>query len=242
MSPCDVYSECASTCANEKDTDNDTDNDMKTIAIINQKGGVGKTTIATGLAVDMERKGKRTLLIDADDQRNLLRWSERRTNERPRVITCATSRIQPEITAAEQLGASYTIIDTPGVAKAVAFQIAGIADLVLVPVGFSMHDLDSTLTTIQMIHRLGVPHMVVVNGLRANSQRKFEELKGALEKNYKATVYPGYIATRVVHADCVGDGLSVHEYEPKGKAEEEISALHTYIRKHFAKTTKEIAA
>lgn len=220
----------------------DTDIDMKTIALINQKGGVGKTTIATGLAVEMEKKGKRTLVIDADPQQNVVLWGQRRDSDRPVVTTCPVSLMGAEITRAGKKGFSYAIIDTPGVAEQVSFDIAKVADLIVIPVNYSMYDLDSTLTTIQMVHQLKIPHLMIVNGIRPNSPRKFDELKAALETNYRATVYPKYLASRVAHADCAGLGLGVREHEPKGKAADEIGGLYTYIRKHFAKTQRGLAA
>ena len=49
---------------------------MKVIGVLNQKGGVGKTTISVNLASELARRGNKVLLVDADPQGSALDWSE----------------------------------------------------------------------------------------------------------------------------------------------------------------------
>ena len=59
---------------------------MRTIALISQKGGVGKTTLAIHLATAFEAEGLRTLLVDLDPQTSAAEWKDARTAERPYVM------------------------------------------------------------------------------------------------------------------------------------------------------------
>ncbi len=79
---------------------------MHTIAVISQKGGAGKTTLAVHLAVEAARTGKVTLVIDTDPQATASRWSQWRGGRDPEVIHCgAPSLLGAKIAKVEELGA-----------------------------------------------------------------------------------------------------------------------------------------
>lgn len=87
---------------------------MRTVAIISQKGGAGKTTLALHLATAGQAFGLITLAIDTDPQATLSRWSGWRLGREPEVIDCgAPSLLDPKLRRAEELGAELAIIDTP---------------------------------------------------------------------------------------------------------------------------------
>ena len=73
---------------------------MKILAIISQKGGVGKTTLATALAVAAERDGKRAAVFDLDPQASAAFWKDTRQDEAPAVIAIPPSRLQHVLKAA----------------------------------------------------------------------------------------------------------------------------------------------
>ena len=54
---------------------------MKILSVIGQKGGTGKTTIATGIAVQATRQGRNVAIIDLDPQCNAAKWSDRRSKK-----------------------------------------------------------------------------------------------------------------------------------------------------------------
>ena len=79
---------------------------MKTIAIISQKGGTGKTTLTTGLAVEAAAAGRKTLILDIDPQANAANWGDRREDkERPAVVSCQPGRLPQALQAAKENGA-----------------------------------------------------------------------------------------------------------------------------------------
>ena len=86
---------------------------MRTIALISQKGGAGKTTLAIALAVTAERAGLTSVLVDLDPQASAAQWSDLRQAKTP-VVTCApAARLTSVLTAAQGAGADIAILDTP---------------------------------------------------------------------------------------------------------------------------------
>ena len=66
---------------------------MKTIAIISQKGGAGKTTIGIHLAVAAEKRGMNTALFDLDPQASASSWSDKRNQPSPAVVSAQATRL-----------------------------------------------------------------------------------------------------------------------------------------------------
>jgi len=103
---------------------------VKTIALIAQKGGVGKTTIAVNLAVTA---GIRTVLFDLDPQESAVMWADRRKTDSPHVEFLTERRLSEGLRAAEQGKYDLAIIDTPPAAGPQAYTAAQAANLVLIP-------------------------------------------------------------------------------------------------------------
>jgi chromosome partitioning protein len=99
---------------------------VKTVSLIAQKGGVGKTTIAVNLAVT---SGLRTILFDLDPQESAVMWADRRKTDSPHVEFLTDRRLSEGLKAAEQGKFELAIIDTPPAAGPQAFTAAIAADL-----------------------------------------------------------------------------------------------------------------
>lgn len=132
---------------------------MKTIAIANQKGGVGKTTVSTTLSDTLSQRGYSVLLVDADDQASTQVWKENRVVNNPNlpapdVIGLARPTIAEEI---PRIGAHYdfVVIDVGGGSEkgSIALNAACIraADLVLMPTQPTYYDVHGSIRTIDMI-------------------------------------------------------------------------------------------
>ena len=102
---------------------------MKTLAILSQKGGVSKTTLATCLAVAAENDGKRTALFDLDPQATASFWNDIREADTPAVASIQAVRLPVMLNAAREAGTDLAIIDGAAVARDVTFAAAKVADI-----------------------------------------------------------------------------------------------------------------
>src|SRR4051812_9330361 len=106
---------------------------MKVIALLSQKGGAGKTTLALHLAVAAEQDGHQTAIIDLDPQASAASWGDSRAAETPVVVSAQSSRLAQVLEAARNAGAALAIIDTAPHSESAALAAARAADLILIP-------------------------------------------------------------------------------------------------------------
>src|SRR5271170_8073404 len=106
---------------------------MFTISLIGQKGGVGKTTIALGLAVAAVRAGHAAAIVDLDPQASAAKWKDRRADDNPAVVSAQASRLKQVIDSARTGGVDFLFIDTAGRKDNSALDAARMSDLVLIP-------------------------------------------------------------------------------------------------------------
>ena len=85
---------------------------MKVIAVVSQKGGVGKSTLSLATAVAATAEGLAVAVIDLDPQVTASSWSDRREEETPVVISTQAARLPRVLEAAEGEGADLVVIDT----------------------------------------------------------------------------------------------------------------------------------
>ena len=134
---------------------------MPTIAIISQKGGAGKTTLALHLAAAAEDAGHTALVIDLDPQATASQWAAWRKDAPPVVIDSAPPRLAAKIEQATAQGATFIVIDTPPHADSAASAAVEAADLVLIPCRPSAFDLAAIKTTASLVKMRGKPAFVI---------------------------------------------------------------------------------
>jgi chromosome partitioning protein len=184
---------------------------MKTIALIAQKGGVGKTTIAVNLAV---ANGPRTAVFDLDQQESAVIWADRRQNDNPHVEFLTERRLAEALKAAEQELFDLAIIDTPPAAGPQAYTASQAADLVLIPCRPSLIDLDAIRRTAQLIKSARVPAFVVFNAAPHSATRLLEDARAIVEGVGLATS-PVVLRERSAYRAAWPFGKAVTETDPK---------------------------
>src|SRR6266446_7111436 len=134
---------------------------MKTVALLSQKGGSGKATIATHLAVCAMRDGKAVAIFDIDPQASALSWAQRRTSDSPPVVKATPVQLPGLLKNAEAQHADLIIIDTAGRSDIAAAHVIQAADVVLIPCRPSAADLDAIQDTIRLVTHAKSPRAAI---------------------------------------------------------------------------------
>lgn len=214
------------------------------IGVLNQKGGAGKTTIATNLAAVIAKAGHRVLLVDADPQGSSMGWSSVREAEPlfP-VISMAKPTLHRDL---PEIAADYDVVIIDGAPRVNDLGRAAIlaSDMVLMPVQPSPYDVWASADTVQLIKEAqqfkeNIKAAFVVNRKILNTAIG-RDVHKALSQ-FEFPILPVEICQRVGFAESASQELSVIETDPKSDAAQEISQLAAQLvdMKAKPKTKKE---
>jgi chromosome partitioning protein len=201
---------------------------MTTIAIVSQKGGSGKTTLAICLAAAAQNAGETALIIDTDPQATACQWASWRNGMAPEVIDSAPPRLSAKIAQAKEQGATFIVIDTPPHADSAASKAVEAADLVLIPCRPSAFDLAAIRTTGQLVKLHGKPAHLLFTAGPARAPKIYAEAT-ALVQSFGLSVCPHVISDRAALRHASAAGRSIFEYDLHGRAAREIAHVHMWI-------------
>jgi len=213
------------------------------VGVGNQKGGVGKTTIATNMSCLYAKTGQKTLLIDADSQESSLLFRQARPDDKAQfhAVAIPTDTIHKDISG---LNFETCIIDAGGRDNK-AFRSAVFAsDVLLIPITPSPYDIWSSEDTFKMFDEIrhtkesvgkNMKGAIVLNMIQPNvkiTNDVYEALKEMSEK-YGLSVLDTKLAFRVAYKESANEGLSVTEMigEKFKKASDEVTSLFHEIKK-----------
>jgi chromosome partitioning protein len=197
---------------------------MRTISLINQKGGVGKTTVALHLATAFWQAGQNVVVLDLDPQASAMEWHDAREIEMPHVESIQPARLGKMIEQSQEIGADVLILDTAPHAEATALEAARLSDLVLVPCQPSIMDLRAMRKTVDLLKLVKVPSFAILNSVPHHGTVT-EEAAEMIETGLKLPVCPVRLGDRVAFNRCLITGQAAQECEPSGKAALEIEQL-----------------
>jgi chromosome partitioning protein len=217
------------------------------IGVLNQKGGVGKTTLAVHLADAFARRGQRVLLVDADPQASALDWSTSRAvrmNDRPLpngasvngqaafeplfpVAGLPKKSLHKELPMLKK-GYDTVIIDGPPRVNEVAQSCIAASDFVLIPVQPSPYDVWAAKEIIDLIHESLVykptlKYAFVINRSVVNTVLG-RDVADALA-GYPVRLLKTVVCQRIALAESAAEGRTVFETDPESLAAKEILAL-----------------
>ena len=220
---------------------------MQTIAILSQKGGTGKTTLTLHLAVAAERDGRTAAVIDLDPQASAAGWSDARKTDSPAVVPVPSARLAHALEAAKANGASIVFIETapqPRDAphgRGAAPASAEAADLVLIPCRPGILDLRAIGMTARAVKLAGKPAYVVLNAMPSRAPNVLADARAAVAVHH-LDVAPVVMQQRAAYAHALIGGQTAQEYEPSGKATEEIGRLYEWVKEELSRMPAKVPA
>jgi chromosome partitioning protein len=201
---------------------------MQTIALIAQKGGGGKTTLAVSLACAAEAEGLRTLIIDLDPQASACHWGDRRGRDAPAVVDGQPARLSHALARAEAERFALCIIDTPARIELAAAEAAKASSVILIPCRPGVMDVETVATTAELIRRSGAEAetAVILNACPPQGPRAEQAAEACRAAGLAVA---GQLGHRAAFEYATQLGLSAAEYEPAGKAAAEIGHLYKSV-------------
>lgn len=209
---------------------------MKVITVGNTKGGVGKSTLAANLASIASGKGLRVLLVDADPQGSTVSFRQDRQTDDIQAIALTQPTLHKDIPS---FGAAFdlVVIDVGrgGTDNATLGSAMLAADILILPVLPSQYDIDALVDTLGIFQQAKVykeelkGYIVLNRMIHAKLGAEAVVALDAISKKWSVPVLNTRLYNRVAYGTSIVKGQGVVEYEPAGKAAEEVRALYDEI-------------
>ena len=201
------------------------------VAVAQQKGGAGKSTVAANLAAALAAEGHRVALLDTDPQQSLVRWHAERVKQAakaaPLTFDSPSGWRVPGALDKLRRTQDFVIVDTPPHAESEAKQVIRAADLVLMPMQPSPADFWASEATVKLAEAERRRIMAVLNRAPATGKMKANILAALAQRG--VPVLAESLGNRVQFASAFLDGLAVTEAAPKSPAAAELRALAAAI-------------
>ncbi len=205
---------------------------MRTLAVLSQKGGTGKTTVAVHLAQAAWASQKRVLLADLDPQHSAAEWRRARQGAGPGLIESKAGALFVAQQAALRAGIELMVLDTRPAADSDTADAIRAADLCLVVLRPTFFDLKATARIAEMTRDMGTPALFLLN--QAPPPRGSRESPSVLEtaqalRTMGLPLAPVGLRARAVYQSSVAKGLTAQETVGSGPAAREIGLLWQHV-------------
>jgi chromosome partitioning protein len=197
------------------------------VSLINQKGGVGKTTAAVNLASGLAEAGNRILVVDADPQGSVVQWQSIADEAEFEVLHLPSPQLSKELKTVSRRY-DHIVVDSPPAIEDITRAAIEVSNLAIIPIAPSPLDIWSSKETIALVNALGKKFRKLnakiliyrkIPGTRLGKEAR--EAMGSYDLDILATE----ISQRIVFVEAMIAGLSVLKYAPKSIAANEIRSL-----------------
>ncbi|HTX51074.1 MAG TPA: AAA family ATPase [Caulobacteraceae bacterium] len=211
---------------------------MRTIAVIARKGGSGKTTVATNLAIAAHRRGLKTVLADSDRQRSAVDVLKgRRQGDGPTIVETESRGLFQLQVSSLRAGVEALVIDTPAGEEDELAHAIVLADVSVLVVRPTLLDFAALIRTLRVIRHLRKRALVVLNqappkraGVEPPAVRKAQEALRLL----RLPVSPAILRTRAAYQSALERGCSAEEQTGDVAAAIEIGDLWLSVQQFAA--------
>lgn len=214
---------------------------MRTIALLAQKGGSGKTQLTTNIAVAAALTGLKVAIVDTDKQATASYWGEIRENSKNPlevpVIGVLAGSIQRELRKLKEQGFEFIVIDTPGKEADTSTPITKASDFVIIPAKPTTTDIHAIASTLDIVDNANVPGMIVFNEAYVRGPRN-DTAAAYIVNELEFPVAPEYICDRVTFQDAFSAGQGVMEFEAGSEAATEIASLYNHLIENLNRLDK----
>lgn len=193
---------------------------MRVISLLNEKGGTGKSTLATNLASAFARRGRRVILVDADTQGTARDWRNASPSDADLPTVVPLDRPQVLKTALRSLPADVVVIDAPGSAGDMTASVVAVSDVALVVLAPSAGDAWASVSAIKLIENVRALGRDVHAGFllnrvdaRTNMAKFFQA--GEWREQYPIDCLAAGVRYRASFVNALGMGVSVFETADK---------------------------
>jgi chromosome partitioning protein len=200
---------------------------MKTVAILSEKGGAGKTTLTVHLATAAQLRGIPTAIIDLDPQASAADWADSRSQP-PEALAIPPARLNTVLDKLRGGGCGLAVIDTGRDSNNAGYTAAQAADLILVPCRVGRFDIRALSRTLDLAKLAGKTPHLVFNDLAPRASKVRAEAVAALEP-MGCIIAPVHLSHRATFRDAPMAGQTAQEMEPNGAAAAEVQALFDWV-------------
>jgi len=197
------------------------------ISLINQKGGVGKTTAAVNLASGLAETGNRILVVDADPQGSVVQWQSIADEAEFEVLHSPSPQLSKELKTVSRRY-DHIVVDSPPAIEDITRAAIEVSNLAIIPIAPSPLDIWSSKETIALVNTLGKKYRKLNAKIliyrKIPGTRLGKEARDAMQ-SYNLDILATEISQRIVFVEAMIAGLSVLKYAPKSIAANEIRSL-----------------
>lgn len=207
---------------------------MRTIAFVTQKGGAGKSTLASSIAVAARRAGERVFIIDLDPIQSLVKWSNARKTTDVPVEHVPPAKLSKALAALEKKGVTLVVIDAPGADAELSDAAIRAADLCVIPARPNVFDLWASEITRAAVKELKKDYAFLLNQCPPAQQNARVEL-GVQALQAMGVLLTPLVSSRVDYQEAARLGLGVSELNPDGIAAQEMRELWASVKRRLKK-------